>query len=298
MGKETQAVSPRRRKHVCYHPSVSRFSPRQSANVVFAMGWADFLLKYRGSVLGYLWSFVVPVVKFLVMLHVFSRYVDIPSYHLYLFLGLIFWEHFSLTTSACIGMLHDKSTIIKKVLMPRILLILSVGWTHIIVLLTYVVIFLLFGVFTGLQIPVSMMYYLPIAMLQATLIALGTGMLLSAFALRYRDIQHLWVVVLQILFWLTPIMYQYKPSAPVLQDLKNVLSGGAIMSLWSVFDIFIRFQPLSILIHDARRVMLYPDTLGIPTAFHVIAFTLVCLAIFITGVIVFQRRSRYFIEEY
>lgn len=278
--------------------AVSRFTVRQGLNVVLAMGWADFLLKYRGSVLGYLWSFVAPLVKFLVMLHVFRRYVDIPYYHLYLFLGLILWEHFSHTTTACIGMLDTKATIIKKVLMPRILLIMSVGWMHMIILLTYVSIFLIVGVITGMRIPPSLIYYMPITLIHATLIALGVGMFLSAFSLRYRDLQHLWVVGLQVLFWLTPIMYQYKPSAPLLSDIRNLFSGSMSLSFWSAFDIFIRFQPLSILIHDARRAFLYPDTMGVPSAIHVIAFTGVCCAVFLTGAMVFQRRSRYFIQEY
>lgn len=262
------------------------------------MGWADFLLKYRGSVLGYLWSFVVPLVKFLVMLHVFRRYVDIPFYHIYLFLGLILWEHFSMTTTACIAMLHDKSTIIKKVLIPRILLILSVGWMHLIILLTYVTIFVIVGVVTGLTIPLSFVYYLPITLLQATMIALGVGMFLSSFALRFRDIKHLWGVILQVIFWLTPIMYQYKPSAPVLEDARNLLSGSIGLSLWSAFDIFIRFQPLSLLIHDARRAMVYPDTLGVPSVAHTLGFTLCCMLLFAAGALVFRRRSRYFIEQY
>lgn len=248
--------------------------------------------------LGYLWSFVVPLVKFLVMFHVFARYVDIPFYHLYLFLGLVFWEHFSLTTTACINMLDAKASIIKKVLMPRILLIMSVGWMHLIILLTYLCIFLIFSIFTGFKIPISLIYYLPIALVQATLLALGVGMLLSSFSLRYRDIQHLWVVSLQVLFWLTPIMYQYKPTAPVLNDIQNLFSGSMSLSFWSAFDIFIRFQPLSLLIHDARRAFLYPDTLQVPSLLHVIAFTSVCTAIFIAGAMVFRWRSRYFIQEY
>lgn len=268
-------------------------------HVVFAMGWADFVLKYRGSALGYLWSLVVPLVKFLVMLHVFRPFVsDIPYYPLYLFLGLILWEHFSLTTSACIGMLQDKAAIIKKVIMPRVLLILAVGWTHIIILCTYLLIFFSFCLFLGAGIPVVTLWYLPLLLVQSTFIALGIGMILSSYALKYRDIQHLWGVLLQVIFWLTPIMYAYKPDATLFSDLKTLLSGTHTLSFWSIFDIFIRFQPLSILTHDARRAFLYSAELNVPSWVHIGAFTATCAILFAAGFLVFQNRSKYFIEEY
>jgi ABC-type polysaccharide/polyol phosphate export permease len=278
---------------------MQRLSFLRSGRIVLALGWSDFLLKYRGSFLGYLWSFVVPLVKFLVILHIFRPFAaDIPFYPLYLFLGLLLWEHFSLTTSACINMPQDKAMIIKKVPFSRLLLMFSVGWMHLIILITYLCIFFLFSVLLGHGIPVSTFVYLPFLLLQSTLIALGIGMLLGSYSLKFRDIAHLWGVILQIFFWLTPIMYAYRPSAPILADAQQLLATGLPLSLWSWLDIFIRFQPLSILIHDARRAILYPDTMGMPSLQHIVLFTLICAAIFYAGVIVFRRRSPHFIEEY
>jgi ABC-2 type transport system permease protein len=278
---------------------VKSFSFLQSFRVVLAQGWADFLLKYRGSFLGYLWSFIVPLVKFLVILHVFGRYTqEIQLYPLYLFLGIILWEHFSLLTSACIQLPQDKALIIKKVAFPRALLVLSTGWMHMIILATYCIIFFAFSLYFTGSIPLSAVLYLPIVMLQSSLIALGVGMILGSYALKFRDIQHLWGVLLTILFWLTPIMYQFRPDAPLLADAKAIFTSSLSLSLWNIFDLFIRFQPLSILIHDAQRSMLYPETLGIPSAVHIIGFTLICALIFSIGLWIFQRRSPYFIQEY
>lgn len=277
---------------------MTRFTLKQSATVVFALGWADFVLKYRGSVLGYLWSLALPLSKFLVILHILRPFTaGIEYYPLYLFLGIILWEHFSLTTSSCIALPEQQSGIIKRMKFPRILLVFSLGWTNMIILLTYLVIFLIFAVFMGAPIFPGILL-LPIILLQATLISLGIGMLMSSYSLRYRDIAHLWTVGLQVLFWLTPIIYEYRPANPVLQDLKNTLSGTVHESLWSVFDIFIRFQPLSILIHDARRSMLYQYSLGIPSTVHWVGFTAICCFIFAVGVRVFIRRSKHFLDEY
>ncbi len=276
----------------------SQFSWKHGVRVVLAMGFADFLLKYRGSFLGFLWSFIIPLFKFFVIFHVFNPFIkNIPSYHLYLFLGLILWEHFSLVTGNCMTMLHEKAAIIQKVVFPRILLILSVGWTHVLILFCYFIIFLGIALLMGIA-PTPGLLYIPVLFVQATLISLSIGMLLSSYALKYRDLQHLWSIALQVFFWLTPVIYPYTPKATVTQDFFNLFSGSLKVSLWSLFDIFIRFQPLSILLHDARRSILYPDTLGVPSILHTIVFSIICLLLFGLGAMVFHKRSRYFVQEY
>lgn len=277
----------------------SPFTWKHSVRVVLAMGFADFVLKYRGSFLGFLWSFIIPLVKFVVIFHVFSPFIkDVPFYHLYLFLGLILWEHFALITNACMSMLHDKAMIIQKVVFPRLLLILCVGWTHGLVLLSYFTIFLVIAFIMGIR-PTWELLYVPLLFLQSTMLGLSVGMILSSYSLKYRDLQHLWGILLQVIFWLTPIIYPYTPKAPIMQDLENLFSLSSMhVSLWSLFDLVIRFQPLSILLHDARRVILYGEVVGIPTPFHALGFTLFCLLLLALCSLLFHRRSRYFVQEY
>lgn len=261
----------------------SSFPWPHSLRIILAMGWSDFILKYRGSVLGFLWSFIVPLTKFIVIFYVFRPFMsDVPQYHLYLFLGLLLWEHFAMTTSACIGMLQDKAAIIQKVAFPRLLLILAVGWQHVIILVTYIIIYLIMATMLG-SLSITGLLYLPFLLLQATLLALGIGMFLSAFSLRFRDIPHLWAVVLQVLFWLTPVIYS-------LSIIDNVTHP-----LWKFLHLFIHVQPLSILLTDARQAMLSAD---VPDAVHASLFTVFCLILFSVGSWIFQRRSRYFIQEY
>lgn len=275
------------------------FGWRHSLRIVVAMGWSDFFLKYRGSVLGFLWSLAFPITRFLVILHVFRPFThSIEFYPLYLFLGIVVWEYFSTTTNACIQMLQSKATIIKKVRIPRYLLIFSVGWSHLITLSIYLLLYAAFSLLSGAGLPLSFYYYVPVLILQVSLVAMGIGMILSSYVLRFRDIQHMWTVALQILFWLTPIMYVYRPDSTVLQDAQKIFAADSLTSLWGVFDIFIRFQPLSILIQDARRAMLYPDVAGVPSLLHIAWFTGVCALLFVAGFLVFRNRSRYFIQEY
>jgi ABC-type polysaccharide/polyol phosphate export permease len=195
------------------------------------------------------------------------------------------------------NMLYDKSVIIQKVVFPRFLLILSVGWQHSIILFTYFIIFLCAGKFLGLRLLPGVLY-IPVIFIQATLIGLAIGMILSSFALRYRDIQHLWGVLLQIFFWLTPIVYPYKPEETLTHYFIGVLAGKEIVTPWNILDIFIRLQPMSVLMHDARRALLYSDTLGMPSAGHTIGVTTIWIVFFLLAALVFKHRSRYFIQEY
>ncbi len=262
------------------------------ARVVLAMGKADFLLKYRGSVLGYVWSFVAPACKFVVILYVFRQIVGVEDklYPLSLLLGIILWEHFALTTLGCIGMLWDKESIIQKVRIPRLLLPLAVGYQNLLVLGTYTIIFLIALPLLGGRFTLTGTLYLPLLAAQTTFIGLGVGMLLSSFALKFRDIRHLWEVVLQVLFWLTPVTYPF-----------GMLRSSPIESLqrseaWLALDAFVHLQPLSVIMTAARSVILKQGMVVSPLA--IVLVTAGSALIFLLGAIVFKRRSRYFIQEY
>ncbi len=256
-------------------------------------------MKYRGSVLGYLWSFLSPLGKFLVVYYVFGPIVsaEIPFYALYLFLGLIIWEHFTVTTMACMNMLEDKAMIIQKIVFPRILLIFMVGWTNLLVFFTHLFIFLLFAWWAKVPLTWALLY-LPMIILQMTLIALGIGMLLTSWSLKYRDIGHLWGIAVQLLFWLTPITYKYRLDGTVWRSFVGLFSRPLPQTLPAYADIFVNFQPMSILMNDARRVLLYSDVSGAPSFTHAAVSLLMCSGIFALGVWAYQRRSPYFPEEY
>ena len=266
--------------------------------IVWDLGWSEFRLKYRGSVLGYFWSFAVPFVKFVVFLYVFKVLfaVDIASYPLYLFLGIILWEYFANVTTACIGVPLTYEHIIQKVAFPRFLLVLTVGWTQALVFLTHLVIFGAMSVFMGV-LPLLGAFYFLIVSAQLALLSLGIGAFLASFALRFRDFPHLWSIILQVLFWLTPITYMHAVNAPTTMEFLRMLSHPHMLLGWGSFAFFTRIQPLSLIIFDARRVLL-PMGVSVPSLIHAVVLTLLCASIFVGGFLVFRRRSRYFLQEY
>ena len=284
---------------LCYDIRMAprRFTLSHSFAVISTIGWSDFVLKYRGSMLGYIWSLLSPLVRFVVILHIFGPYVSqsISNYAFYLFLGIIIWEHFAVTTSSCMGMLHDKASIIQQMVFPRVFLIFAVGWTNFVIFLTHLTIFFVTAFIFNVDMNASVIYLILTA-LQMTLVALGIGMLLSAYSLKYRDVPHMWAVAIQILFWLTPVMYPYTLQGGSLTHAARALLGQE--SVTSIIALFIQIQPLSIIIHDARRAVLYDAVSGSPTLEHAVGMTLVCATIFLFGFIVFQRRQHYFPQEY
>ena len=259
------------------------------ARTAFALGWADFTLKYRGSVLGYFWSFVGPLAKFIVIFHVFHPFVagDIPLYALYLFLGIIVWEFFAGTTIAISSLPIQKGPLMQRVALPRITLALAALWTQCIIFLTHFAIFIGFAVVAGVRPTLLALCYVPVLFVLTTALGGGVGLLLGSYVLRYRDIVHLWSVLLQVLFWLTPVMY--KPSERALAF--SAFSFGEALSA------FVRFQPLSMVLADFRGVTLYAAEWS-PSLLRVLGVGAVCLGIFALGAAVFHRRSAYFLQEY
>lgn len=275
-----------------------QFHWRQMVHIVWDLGWSEFRLKYRGSVLGYFWSLAAPMAKFAIFLYVFQVIfpVDIPGYPLYLFLGIILWEYFTNITTACIGVPLTYEHIIQKVAFPRFLLVLTVGWLQTIIFLTHVLIFVLMGLFLGPPSALGLLF-LPVVCLQTALLSLGIGSLLASYSLRFRDFPHLWNIALQMLFWLTPVAYGHAVRAPAAAEFMDVLSSPGRLLGWEALTTFVRFQPLSLIIFDARRAILSPDP-AMPALVHSVALTAICAAVFAAGLTVFRRRSRYFVQEY
>lgn len=279
---------------------VRHFTVWHMLRVSMAIGWSDFQLKYRWSVLGYLWSFAAPVAKFIVILHVFRPLTQGISYYpFYLFLGIILWEHFMLTTNACISSLKSQEPLLKKIPFPRSIVALAAIWTNLIVLTTYLLVFFVAMLFFGVPLHPAIVIYVPLLLIQAGLLAGGVGMFVSAFSLRFRDVPHLWPIVLQVLFWLTPIVYRFQPNVPVTQDIQKMFNQGvADHSVFTLLDMFIRFQPLSLIMHAARRVLLYPDILGYPSFMHVLGILGVSALVFLIGFGIFSLRSQHFLDEF
>lgn len=253
-------------------------------NMVKAIALSDLKLKYQGSFLGYVWSLVKPLMLFSVLYLVFTRFFriggDVPNYPVYLLLGIVMWTFFAEITSVCMGSIVSKGALIRKVYFPRILLVVSNSITSLITFsLNLVIVFVFIG-FSDIVLGSKALLFI-LLVLELYVFVLGLALGLSALYVKFRDIAHIWEVVLQVLFYATPILYP-------------------LSFVPDTFAKYIALSPLAQIIQDARFLLVTDETIRVT---QILAFPyylipyLIPFVIFGLGLLVFNNMSAKFAEE-
>ncbi|MFI5036158.1 MAG: ABC transporter permease [Acidimicrobiales bacterium] len=175
---------------------------------------SDIKIKYKGSVLGLFWSMLAPAFTLAIYYLVFSVVLKngFPNFVIYLFSGLIVWNLFMNAVSGATGVIVDRAGLVKKVSFPREILALSnVGAAVIYFLIQLVVLVLLLVVF-GHAPAWGFLWILPISFAALYLLTASVAIVMSAVTVYLRDVRHLMDVLLQLWFWLTPVVYSYEHS--------------------------------------------------------------------------------------
>lgn len=246
----------------------------------------DFKLRYQGSVLGYAWSLLRPLFIFLILYIVFVKFLkfggDIDHYPIYLLLGIVMWNFFSETTSQSLGSIVGRGDLIRKVKIPRWIIVLSSSISALINVglnLVVVAVFMIIN-HVGLN-PIAI--YFPLTLMQLYILALGVSFFLGAAFVKYRDISYIWEVVLQAGFYATPILYPIglipnitvqklillNPVAQTIQDARDQLVTSQTITTWKIFD--------------GGWLALIP--------------IVITVAVFIIGVAYFRKESKFFAEN-
>lgn len=227
--------------------SLGLFKP-QNLSLLRELVITDFKLRYQGSVLGYLWSLLKPMMLFGVLYVVFTRVFriggQVPHYPTYLLLGLVLWIFFVEATNMAMGSIVARGDLIRKVSMPRYIIVLSTIFSAFINLCFNLVVVLLFMVITGVEFSINGLWLVPI-LVELILFALAAAYLLAALFVRFRDLTHIWEVVLQLMFYATPILY---PLTFVPHRMAQILS----------------LNPMAQIIQSAREVLITPATITSP----------------------------------
>lgn len=184
--------------------------------------WRDIKIKYKQTALGFLWAILQPLVMMLIFTFFFGRALNVPSqdlpYPVFVFSGLLLWNTFSsgLTNSA--NSMVNNAQIIKKIYFPRLIIPVS---SIMVALFDFFMAFVLFVVLLLLyQQPVAWIAIAlwPFALIISLVATLGPGCLLAALNVKYRDFRYVIPFLVQILFFLTPVIYPVSLiKHPVLQ---------------------------------------------------------------------------------
>jgi ABC-2 type transport system permease protein len=170
----------------------------------------DFRLRFFGSVLGYLWQVMHPLLLFGVLYVVFTEVVpfgeDVRFYPVALLSGIVLFVFLSEATSQSVQSLIEREPIVRKIQFPRLAVPLSIVLTALFRLGLNLVVVFVFLLISGGTVMLS---WLELPLLVALLIVLAAGLaaLLSALFVHFRDVKPIWDVVLQVIFYASPIFY-------------------------------------------------------------------------------------------
>lgn len=246
----------------------------------------DFKLRYQGSALGYAWSLLRPLLLFLILYVVFVKFLKIgstiPHYPVYLLLGIVIWNFFTEMTVQSLGSIVGRGDLIRKISIPRWIVVFSSSISAVINLLLNLVVIAVFMLLNHVDLRATILW-LPLILAEVYLFALGLSLFLSALFVKFRDIGYIWEVLLQAGFYLTPILYPL-----------SLITNLTLQKL-------ILLNPAAQAIQDARYSAVTPQA---ATIYHVfnggwymfLPFLLVAVAL-VGGVAYFRRESHYFAEN-
>lgn len=214
--------------------------------MVFSLIRRDLRGRYKGSALGFLWTFLNPLFQLIVYSFVFGTVMGAayPKYYLYLFVALIPWLFFSTSLVGGAGCIYAQKDMVNKIYFPReVLPIAYVTCQLINMLLSFVVVFAVLLV-TRHGVNFLALCYLPAIMFVEYMLALGFTMIVSAVTVFLRDVQYVLNIVVMAWQFLSPVMYgldripeKYRaifllnPMAPVLMGYRDILYEKKIPSL-------------------------------------------------------------------
>lgn len=173
----------------------------------------DLKARYRGSVLGFLWSFINPLLLMLTYGIVFTYWLPVgrtpqtEPYFLFLFCGILPWSWFNASVLESSGVLMAGSNLIKKVLFPAEVLPIVNVLANLIHFLLGLPIVLLFLALYGRLAPTLLLLALPV--LVQLVLTIGIALFVSALTVHFRDVQNILGHLLHLVFWGTPIIYFY-----------------------------------------------------------------------------------------
>jgi ABC-2 type transport system permease protein len=168
----------------------------------------DLKVKYRNSVLGFLWSLLNPLMM-IVVYSVALKYilrVQVENFPLFLVVGILPWNLFSGTVIDSTEAIISNANLIKKISFPREILPLATVLFHFAQFLLALLIFFPALIFLGAPWTLAIATY-PLVLLLQLVFTLGAALFLSAITVSYRDVKYLTEVALMMLFWMTPIIY-------------------------------------------------------------------------------------------
>jgi ABC-2 type transport system permease protein len=222
--------------------STPRERLRQQLRILRMIAGTEYKLKYAESALGYVWSIAKPLVMFAVLYTVFGRFfklnIGFTHYPIYLLIGLVLWNFFVDATTLTMTSLVARSLLLRKLAFPHLVIPVSVTLS---VGITFVVNLVVVAVFVGANRiePSFSWLVIPLLLAELFVFTVAVGLVLATLFVRLRDLNQLWELIAQLLFFASPIIYPVaflpswaqhvafvNPFVQVMQDVRTLVVGG------------------------------------------------------------------------
>lgn len=245
--------------------------------MVYGLVKRDLRGRYKASVLGFLWTFINPLLQLLVYTMVFSVILKsgIEKYYIHLFVALVPWMFFSTSINGGANSVLQNASMVKKIYFPREVLPIShVTSSFVNMLLSFVVVFLVLFV-TGYGINPVAVLFLPIVMIIEYVLTLGFALIASALTVYFRDLAYILTIVTMAWQYLTPVVY-------------------SIDRVPEEYQLVMKLNPMTPIIIAYRDILYYKQ---IPQMSTLLSAVVVGIVFVILGYYIFRKLQKGFAEE-
>lgn len=244
--------------------------------MIFSLVRRDLKGRYKGSALGFLWTFINPLLQLCVYTLVFSVIMrnGIEDYYLFLFVALIPWIFFSTCLSGGASCIWSQQDMVKKIYFPREVLPIAFATSQFVnMLLSFVVIFIVLIV-SGKGINIRTIPYLIPIMIIEYILALGATLVAGSVTVYLRDVEYILGILSMVWQYLTPILY----SVDIVPE-----------KLRAIFYL----NPMTPIIVAYRDILYYKQVPNMATLLHALVLAIM---LFFVGFFVFGKLKRHFAE--
>ena len=243
----------------------------------------DLRGRYKGSVLGFLWTFINPLLQLIVYTIVFSIIMNTSyeQYYLFLFVALVPWIFFSSSVTDGAASILKEKDMVKKIYFPReVLPISTVTSGFVNMILTFIVVFVVV-IISGRGLNPLALLCLPVVMIVEYILCLGIALIVSSLTVYLRDLQYILGIFVMALQYLTPVMYGV--------DMVERSSAGK----WLVM--MFNLNPMTPIIKIYRQIIYYGE---VPELGSLLIAVAVGVVFIVVGEILFKRLQKGFAEEF